>query len=98
MPVAETSKDAYQQIVEEGVERSQAGRLCVFINRTGQNLTRLQISEMTGIRLSSVTAPVNKLLEEGKIAEYGAGKCPLSGRPAKVVGPLPKTRQGELAL
>jgi predicted transcriptional regulator len=95
MSVAETSRLSYQALIDNNElgPRCKAVVAAIFIDGP---LTRDEIAEKTGMRLSSVCGRVNELVCVGVLEETAPKRSPVTGKLQKVVRIAP--RQKELAL
>lgn len=94
MPIAATSREAYHDHRDSGKMSKQESRIFEFLQGYPNGLTRRQIAQRTGLDLSAVCGRVNSLVSAELLREFPGGKCPITGRRAKWVAPMPK--QGEL--
>ena len=95
MPVAETSKQAYHEIKAEGLlAESEQNVLSVF--RPGDRLTNREVSRITGMETSSVSARANKLTDMGYLEIDGRKTDPVTGKSgaARVLGPAATQQMG----
>ena len=76
--VADTSLDAYFTIKGNGVELNQCGKIYNFLKAHKKALTRGEISEKTGIRLSAVCGRVNKMIEDKHLKSLPSRKCSIT--------------------
>ena len=86
------SIEAYRKHIETGKAKTQWIKIYEFMRRR-QPLTRSEISERTGIRMSSVCGRVKELLDAGLLIEEERRKCMITHEPAHPVG---TDTQGEL--
>ena len=82
MTVKSTSRSSYYQHVIEGKAKTQRERILDCL-KDSKPLTRLQISDITGIRLTSVCGRVNALIENGQVNVDHEGIDPATNRPAE---------------
>jgi predicted transcriptional regulator len=92
MSVRDTSIDAYHDHVESGAFSRQQNELLKAM-RGHQDYSRSELSEATGIRLSSVCGAVFELIERGILAECPTRPCKITGRTIH-----PVTRANKAAL
>ena len=100
--VRETSLEAYEELRGGPALGEQQRRVLGAVWRR-PGLTRAELSEFTGMRLSSVCARVNELIHLGMLAEGRKRPCTRSGRKAYplVLAPVERPAgpsQGELRL
>lgn len=81
MTIKDTSREAYNELLRTGQAGQQAQFLLSFIENN-PGLTRAEIAEATGLRISSVCGRVKELLEARAIAEGERRPCSLSGKKA----------------
>lgn len=84
MGVAHTSRAAFGALRAEGKLAPQEQRVIQAIRDHGP-LTREEISERTGLRLSAVCGRVNKLVELGTLDERGTRLNPQTRKSCKLV-------------
>ena len=77
-----TSRSSYYQHVIEGKAKTQREQILDCLENS-KPLTRLQISDITGIRLTSVCGRVNALIENGQVIVDREGIDPATNRPAE---------------
>ena len=80
--VKSTSRSSYYQHVIEGKAKTQREQILECL-KDSKPLTRLQISDITGIRLTSVCGRVNALIENGQVSVDHEGIDPATNRPAE---------------
>lgn len=84
--IAETSRVRYHELVATGdVSRQQAELLSYM--QPGNDYTRAELSQITGLMINCVTGRVKELLDDGKLEEQDGEKrrCGVTGYTAKVV-------------
>lgn len=69
--IAETSTNAYRVAKARGLVKSQAEHIYDIIEHSTGDLSNDDIVSLTGIKESSVTARVNKLVEDGRVRKSG---------------------------
>ena len=79
------SIEAYERHIESGKQLTQWQKIYAFLEEH-RPLTRSELSERVGIRLSSVCGRVNELLQAGLIEEYERRRCSVTKEPAHPVG------------
>jgi len=98
MTVRSISLEAYKRHIASGKQETQWMKIFAFMeDRTP--MTRSEISEITGMRMSSVCGRVHELLEAGLIREGDRRQCNITGEPAHTLEPVfrvPNTNQQEL--
>lgn len=96
MTATYTSLVGYRNHVLSGKATSQRNQILICLFESAVPLTRLQISKITGIRLSSVCGRVNVLLKSDLIrVAYEAE--PVDGRLSEFLEPVwPQLQQKEL--
>jgi predicted ArsR family transcriptional regulator len=77
-----TSRSSYYQHVIEGKAKTQREQILECLENS-KPLTRLQISDITGIRLTSVCGRVNALIENEQVSVDHDGVDPATNRPAE---------------
>lgn len=82
--VASTSLTAYRDLQAGNHLSPQEQRVIACIEQHGP-LTRDEIAERTGLRLSAVCGRVKALVDNGKLIERGTRDNPSSGKPNKLV-------------
>lgn len=88
--IAPTSFAAYLSAKEDGtVVRQYAQILGLLRTIPATALSRLDIANLTGIRLSSVCARVAELRADGMVIEPATRPCPHTGRTVKTVQAAP---------
>ncbi len=80
--VKPTSRSSYYQHVYKGTAKTQRERILKCLENS-KPLTRLQISDITGIRLTSVCGRVNALIENNQVSVDHDGIDPATNRPAE---------------
>ena len=85
------SLEAYERHIASGKALTQWQTIYGFL-KAHRPVTRAELSDMTGIRLSSVCGRVNELIKAGLIEEYERRKCRSTKEPAHPIG----LSQGEL--
>ena len=82
----DTSRSSYRTVKTDGtMGRQQQMILSLLKKRPGK--TRLEISHLSGIRLSSVCGRVDELIRAGKLEDNHKRICSISKRTAHVVRP-----------
>lgn len=81
MPVRAISVEAYAKHIDSGKQATQWMKIFAFIEGR-KPLTRSEISEMMGIRMSSVCGRINELLKANMIVEGPRRQCEITGEPA----------------
>ena len=93
--VRDTSIDAYHKLKQDGKRIPQW--MCVIHTlRRGEGLTRGEIAQLSGMRLSSVCGRVNELIQENVLADGARRKCQITDESAHVVKLQERTEQREL--
>jgi predicted Rossmann fold nucleotide-binding protein DprA/Smf involved in DNA uptake len=82
MVVAETSRNSYQTVLENGTVRTQAD-VIYYAFLSNQHSTLREIAQHTGIPPYVVSARLADLRHSGRIIEIGQRKCRVSGVEAK---------------
>lgn len=87
--VSVTSAIAFQEHRATGKVCRQAANILKFISqhKRATGWSRSELAEETGIRLSSVCARVNELVEKGRLAPAPMRKCRITGRKVNPVTP-----------
>ena len=78
-----TSRSSYYQTVIEGKAQSQREQILACLESNPLPMTRLTISDLTGIRLTSVCGRVNALIENGRVGVAFEDIDPSTGRAAE---------------
>lgn len=87
---AETSFLAYVSVRDDGTVANQQAKILALLRTIPATaLSRLDIANLTGIRLSSVCARVAELRADGKVHEPGTRPCPHTGKTVKIVQATP---------
>lgn len=87
---AETSFLAFLAVRDDGTVANQQAKILALLRTIPATaLSRLDIANLTGIRLSSVCARVAELRADGLVFEPGTRKCPHTGKTVKVVQATP---------
>ncbi len=81
MPVRSISIEAYKRHIGSGKQATQWMKIFAFMEGR-RPLTRSEISEYIGIRMSSVCGRVNELVGARLLMEYGRRKCEITGESA----------------
>lgn len=81
--VKATSRSSYYTHVIEGKAQTQRARILDCLESNPLPMTRLQISDLTGIRLTSVCGRVNALVENGQVGVAFEDIDPSTGRAAE---------------
>ena len=79
MSVRDTSIKAYREQRDSGAMTRQRTRLLAAIPEL-QDFSRLELSELCGIRLSSVCSLVNRMIKDGALVERPTRPCKITGR------------------
>ena len=82
MTVADTSLIAYRFVTAHGISADQQHRIVKTLVDAGEPLTRTELSDRSGIRVSSVCAAVNALVhlkEPAPLVELQRRKCRSTG-------------------
>ena len=90
----QTSRQAYQELIESGKQRTQCEVILNLIENSNHSYTLKEISRALSIEINAVSGRVNDLKKTGKIVEYSRRKCSITGRLVVPVG-LP-SEQGSL--
>ena len=90
--IATTSAINYREHRDSGKLSTQAGLVLNFIRglADGYDVSRLEIAEALGLRLSSVCGRVNELIAAGLLEPGVTRKCRMSG---KTVCPVKATKR-----
>ena len=83
MTVKATSRSSYYDHVMEGKSLSQREQILACLESNPLPMTRLTISDLTGIRLTSVCGRVNALIENGQVGVAFEDIDPSTGRAAE---------------
>lgn len=83
------SLDAYHGHIAGGRELTQCDQVEAEIIRHG-TCTRRMIAQSLGIETSTISARVNKLIEQGRVIECGMHPCPITGRRVNWIKPIPE--------
>ena len=78
-----TSRSSYYNHVIEGKAQSQREQILSCLEANPLPMTRLTISDLTGIRLTSVCGRVNALVENGQVGVAFEDIDPATGRTAE---------------
>ena len=90
MITGQTSLIAYLSVRDDGTTAKQQAVILALLRAIPATaLSRLDISNLTGIRLSSVCARIAELRAEGHVIEPGTRKCPHTKMTVKVVQAAP---------
>lgn len=73
--IADTSLDAYREHQDSGELGAQQKRIMIFFHTKGGEHTRSEISQLIGMRLSSVCGRVNELIKLGYLIECARRPC-----------------------
>ena len=79
------SIEAYEKHINSGKALTQWVRIYQYL-QWSRPVTRLELSERTDIRLSSVCGRVNELIKAELIEEYERRQCSITKEPAHPVG------------
>lgn len=79
-----TSLDAYAELSASGKKLTQQERVLQVLSECAP-LTRNELSERTGLRLSSVCGRVNELVAKGLAGSIGARRCTVTDKTCEVV-------------
>lgn len=82
--VAETSLQAFHSLRSEGKIAPQESRVLAAIEARGA-MTREEIADATGLRLSAVCGRVNSLVADRRLVERGTRMNPVTRKPNKLV-------------
>ena len=97
MSVRDTSRMAYIELLQSGVQKTQADYIHEFLegcsNVNGHTLQ--EIARLSGIEINAVSGRVNGLKKIGKVVELPKRRCTISGRLVIPVG-VPTRKQKEL--
>jgi hypothetical protein len=85
LTVADTSADAFHEHRDSGRLGEQQRRLMLWFHQHGGAHTRAELSQATGLRLSSVCGRVNELVALGYLEEGARRPCRVTGRSAHVL-------------
>lgn len=87
MQVADTSREAYQEIKTNGKKVTGQQRVIAFLSKSNDSFTRAEIATYSGLPLSTVCGRVRELIDSGLIEEplNGRRKCSIRGTKAKTV-------------
>ena len=91
MTVRSISIAAYEKHIESGKQATQWMKIYTFLG-SQLPLTRSEISEFTGMRMSSVCGRVNELIKAGMVIELDRRNCAITTEPAH---PITLTKQLE---
>lgn len=86
------SIEAYRKHIDSGKAHAQWVRIYVLLRfyfppgYEQIRRTRSELSDYTGIRLSSVCGRVNELIQAGLLTEYPRRNCQITNEPAHPVG------------
>ena len=88
--VRETSIDAYHDLVASGKVKTQKDRVFHFLQVSGKGMSRSELHELInayskGMRLSSMTARVKELIDEGLLEDIQTRKCRVTKRTVHVL-------------
>ena len=93
--VRDTSLEAYHKLKQDGKRIPQW--MCVIHTlRRGSGLTRGEIAQLSGMRLSSVCGRVNELIQENILIDGARRKCQITEESAHIVKFPEKIEQREL--
>jgi predicted HTH transcriptional regulator len=79
---AETSREAYRDLLQSGIIASQQERALQCIRAHGP-LTRRELSLITKIEISALCRNIANLIQEGKVRVAFEGPCPITSRRSK---------------
>lgn len=96
--IAETSRDAYDEIRDSGKLGEQQRRLMKWLHMHGGEHTRAELAARIGMRLSSVCGRVNELIELGYLEDGDRRPCSQTGRSAHPVRIRRPREQKQLSL
>lgn len=85
MAVKDTSRKAYREMQDSGALGRQALDVLAHVALSSWCMTRSEIAEQTGIRMSSVCGRVNDLVAVGMLEPVGKRQCRVTGRTAEQV-------------
>lgn len=90
MITGQTSLLAYLSVRDDGTVANQQAKILALLRTIPATaLSRLDIANLTGIRLSSVCARVAELRAEGHVIEPGTQRCPHTNKTVKVIQAAP---------
>lgn len=75
----DTSRAALQMMIESGAAGMQQARVLLYLRRKHRALTRNEIAEAMGIRLSAICGRVNELLKSRLLTELPRRPCRITG-------------------
>lgn len=88
--IASTSFAAYLSVREDGTTARQYAQILALLRTIPSvALSRTDIANLTGIRISSVCARVHELRADGHVIEPSTRRCPHTGRTVKVIQAAP---------
>jgi predicted transcriptional regulator len=88
--VSTTSFLSYVAVREDGTTARQYALILALLRTVPTvALSRTDIANMTGIRLSSVCGRIAELRDDGLVIEPGTRKCPHTGKTVKIVQAAP---------
>ena len=79
------SREAYLKHIHSGKQATQWMEIYDLMG-SQPPMTRSEISQFSGMRMSSVCGRVHELIEAGMLKEYGRRTCKVTGEPAHPVG------------
>lgn len=85
-----TSFMAYLSVRDDGTKANQQAKILALLRTIPSTaLSRLDIANLTGIRLSSVCARIAELRAEGHVIEPGTKRCPHTTKTVKTIQAAP---------
>jgi predicted transcriptional regulator len=81
MTVRAISIEAYKRHIDSGKQATQWMKIYTFIDGR-MPMTRSEISETLGMRMSSVCGRIHELVEAGLLRECDRRRCEITGEPA----------------
>jgi len=76
--IRKTTLDAYFYIRGNGIDLNQKGALVEILFSNAAPLTRVELSELTGIRINAVSGRINELINDGYVAEALKRDCTIT--------------------
>ena len=97
MPVAKTSRQAYDELRASGKQATQRARVLCTVLRMSNGVTRREIHVLTGMEIGAVCGRVNELIADRLLCEDGEVQCDVTKKTVKVVKPvIAAPQQGKL--
>lgn len=90
MAVKDTSRKAHKELADSGYMSTQQRDVIKTIGR--RRMTRAEIAERSGIRLSSVCGRVNDLVAAGMLEVAEKSPCSITGKTAEHLAMTDKAR------